>query len=59
MIIIENDTVPKSCYDCPFNVGEYTPDEYEKRHCDLTGKSTIKTDYDKKPKACPLNVLFS
>lgn len=53
MIRIEME-MPKSCYDCPFNFGEYYKEYYEKRWCKLTYKSMKRDNYKKRPKECPL-----
>ena len=53
-IIIKGLDMPKSCYPCTFNRGEYTPEYYEKRYCDITGHAISKKDYKKRPKDCPL-----
>ena len=46
--------MPKTCYECRFNVGEYSPEFYEKRHCDITGKGITKRSYKTRPSICPL-----
>lgn len=46
--------MPKTCYECRFNAGEYSPEYYEKRYCDITGKSMAKRNYKVRPDVCPL-----
>lgn len=46
--------MPKTCYECYFNQGEYTPDEYEKRSCCLKHRPLYKKDYKNRPKDCPI-----
>lgn len=53
MIRIEME-MPESCYDCPFNDGEYEIACYEKRYCKCTGHAMKKDWYKKRPKECPL-----
>lgn len=53
MIMVDID-MPKNCYECDFNGGEYGPDYPEKCSCKLTGRGMSKKDYKKRPKDCPL-----
>ena len=46
----------KNCYECPLNTGEYTPNEYEKRYCAVTGHGMRKKDYKRSPVDCPLKI---
>lgn len=48
MIVIDME-LPKNCYECPMNFGEYTPNEIEKRYCYLAHKHFTKGDYKKRP----------
>ena len=56
MILIDGEP-PETCYECAFNTGEYTPNEYEKRFCSIKGKSFCLKDYKKRPNWCPLKGL--
>lgn len=47
--------MPKNCYECFMNKGEYTPNEIEKRYCYLTSKPLNKSNYKRRPQNCPLN----
>ncbi len=54
-MLVEGVDPPKSCYDCPFNAGEYEPAYYEKRYCSLIKGFDMKPSYYKKrPKECPI-----
>lgn len=54
MIAVEGMDMPKSCYECDFNVGEYTRDYWEKRYCVRTGSGMTKTSNKRRNKDCPL-----
>lgn len=57
-MIMVDAPMPKNCYECPMNYGEYTPNEIEKRYCYLTHKDFTIGDYKKRPtKKCPLKKL--
>jgi len=58
MIAIDME-MPKNCYECPMNQGEYTPNEIEKRYCHLTGQSFSNSNYKKRPTSCPMKELKS
>ena len=53
MIQIEME-VPKNCYECPMNKGEYSPAEIEKRSCCLLHEGFKKKDYTKRKANCPI-----
>ena len=53
-ILVKDMLLPKSCYECPLNTGEYSPAEYEKRYCAITDRSMYLSDYKKRPSDCPL-----
>ncbi len=46
--------IPPNCKECPMNLGEYSPNEIEKRFCCLTHEQFRKTDYKTRPANCPM-----
>lgn len=57
MAIVIDIDMPKNCYECFMNVGQYSPNEIEKRRCDLTGKPFNKSNYKRRPQSCPLTEI--
>ena len=55
MIVVDDMEMPKSCYECPLNHGEYSPECYEKRSCAITGHGMRKKNYKNRPNDCPLH----
>ena len=53
-VLIMGIHIPKSCFECDFNRGEYSRDCYEKRYCILTFHGMNLRDYKYRPKDCPL-----
>lgn len=49
-----NIEMPKNCFECRFNAGEYTKEYYEKRYCLIDSHAIKLADYKKRPKDCPL-----
>ena len=49
--------MPKNCYECPMNQGEYTPAEIEKRFCHITRKAFKTSNYKRRPKDCPMTKI--
>ena len=54
MLVVDVE-MPRSCYDCPLNQGEYGKDYYEKCSCYITRHRMAKKDYKKRPVDCPLH----
>ena len=53
-VYIKGMETPNNCYECPLNTGAYSPAEYEKRYCHITGRSMHLSDYKRRPSDCPL-----
>jgi hypothetical protein len=53
-VLIKDLDMPKSCFECDFNRGEYGRDCYEKCSCTLTSHQMNLKDYKCRPKECPL-----
>ena len=53
-VLIKDIEMPKNCYECPLNMGAYSPAEYEKRYCHITGRSMRLSDYKRRPSDCTL-----